>query len=497
MSCGPVLFDESYESTIRPPSEYSCKMTPETILYKKQRSRAPFRGVQTMPDRIQCLKMTFLLSACILISISASADDLPLVKEVTQYGITWEFESEIRVGQFVNGDYYVVGPVTVIMIDPIPGDGRNGSVLNQPANNRAGYDSRILSGRYVPEQAATLPIQMKPGDSLISTISGGDPKTNTRLIRKEDKSPSPVRTAAVLTCLAEAVPGDTFRPGYCDRKHVLYSAGDLRRDLLPKLARVESTPSINYWASIFQRPWVDTVQFEFALPYENMPSYGREIARAAGVGSLLLCLDYTDEEKEELLVNFVQVGIDLWSAVKSGYGGWPAHGGHGSGRKWIIVLSGILLGDEEMQSPKKTYPKVRFGEDMQTMYGTGWTGATALYAGHVGKDGLPNKVGWGAYEHLHPRDWEAHIGESYRRCCTSSAWVGEALAARILHVEEIWGHPAFFDYVDRWMTEDDREFVHVIKLHTRSDYTRYYTRQGFTWDVFVKNMWEKYRKNLP
>jgi hypothetical protein len=40
-------------------------------------------------------------------------EDLPLQGSVSQYGITWTFEKPARVGQFVNGDWYVVGPVTV------------------------------------------------------------------------------------------------------------------------------------------------------------------------------------------------------------------------------------------------------------------------------------------------------------------------------------------------------------------------------------------------
>jgi hypothetical protein len=34
--------------------------------------------------------------------------------------ITWTFDKPARVGQFINGDYYVVGPVTVTLIDPKP-----------------------------------------------------------------------------------------------------------------------------------------------------------------------------------------------------------------------------------------------------------------------------------------------------------------------------------------------------------------------------------------
>ena len=81
-------------------------------------------------------------------------EDLPLKDSVSQYGITWTFDKPARVGQFVNGDWYVVGPVTVKAIDPKPLYGseipkreldrmdkerkeeqrvRNGFMLNPPA----------------------------------------------------------------------------------------------------------------------------------------------------------------------------------------------------------------------------------------------------------------------------------------------------------------------------------------------------------------------------
>jgi hypothetical protein len=45
---------------------------------------------------------------------------LPLKESISEYGITWTFEKPARSGQFVNGDWYVVGPVTVVKIDPAP-----------------------------------------------------------------------------------------------------------------------------------------------------------------------------------------------------------------------------------------------------------------------------------------------------------------------------------------------------------------------------------------
>jgi hypothetical protein len=85
------------------------------------------------------------------------------------------------------------------------------------------------------------------------------------------------------------------------------------------------------------------------------------------------------------------------------------------------------------------------------------------------------------------------LGENYRRCCTSLSWVGEALAARLLNAEEAWDHPAFFDYVDRWMMEDDSEYVDIIEAQTGTSYHAHWARQGQAWDDFVEEMWAAYR----
>ena len=42
---------------------------------------------------------------------------------ITQYGITWKLSEPAEVGQFVTGDYYVVGECEVISINPPPGTG--------------------------------------------------------------------------------------------------------------------------------------------------------------------------------------------------------------------------------------------------------------------------------------------------------------------------------------------------------------------------------------
>ena len=46
--------------------------------------------------------------------------ELPLLTQITHHGITWTFAEPTRVGRFVNGDYYVVGEVTIINVQPLP-----------------------------------------------------------------------------------------------------------------------------------------------------------------------------------------------------------------------------------------------------------------------------------------------------------------------------------------------------------------------------------------
>ena len=378
----------------------------------------------------------------------------------------------------------MVGPVTVTAISPAPANGRNGSVKNlPPVDDDTGFDSRTEANRYEEGLRANPPIRLAPGDTLVSSISA-DRVGQFRRWLFDRQAESPVRSISILTSVARPQPPDAFRPSYTGRGSPIFLSRNLRRTLLPRLARVSGAPSLAEYAQHFRRPWVDSLFFNFDTPVEYMPNYSREIARAVGNAGLLLSLNYTARQKEPLLVYLTQYGIDLWGLVRKGHPGWPAHGGHGSGRKFPIVLAGTLLGNKAMQRPR-----ARFGEDMQTMMGQGWTGAKSLYAGHYGTSGEGR---YGPYEHLQPRNWPGTLGEDYRRCCTSSAWIAEALAARLIRgVRAAWNHPAFFAYADRWMTEDDSGALASIRSQLGEDYSSF--RQRRAWDEFATNMWRRYR----
>ncbi len=452
---------------------------------------------------------------------------------ITKDGITWTFGQAVSVGQFVNGDYYVVGPVTVTAIDPAPTTSspyENGSVVDLPTSNgKSGFDSRLNDGTdeswwFDATLRSYPPIALKPGDSLVSSISLAQIHSLPEVMRASDMSASPVATVSVLTVLSAAPSADAFRPSYCDRSQTIYHANSLQRNLLPALAPPTpsdpnaGTPTLAQFEALYRRPWIDMNPFLFDAPAEYMPSYGQHIAFADSYASLVLMLNFPADQKVNLTNYFVQYGIDLYGCVQTGYG-WPAFGGHRSGRKLPIIFAGILLNNDGMKNVSSLYPN-QFGEDMQTVYinqlppaGTyqqAWQGATVIYGGHYGVDvgGQPVSPGlYGPYEQLQPVNWplingNEQLGEAYRRCCTSVSWVGEALAIHILHAESVWNYPAFFDYVDRWMTEDDTQAIAEILAQTGFDYsanwerqmqTRYWLQGEVPQYTFIDDMWAAYR----
>jgi hypothetical protein len=246
-------------------------------------------------------------------------DALALKESVSEYGITWTFEKPARAGQFINGDWYVVGPVTVVKMDPAPRYGnevaddeldgrekvpvdqrcRNGSMLNMPARQEVAWDSGVLN-YYHPEHRARLPIAMNPGDSLASSISlrQGEKVTypyHPGTVRGEGDN-SPVKTVAVLTCVASPLPPDALRPGYCGHDPRIYLARDLKRNLLPLFTQPAGAPDPAKFAENVQRPWCDAGFFSFDVPQDSMPNYAQAYAQCVADAVLLACCEGTKPE---------------------------------------------------------------------------------------------------------------------------------------------------------------------------------------------------------
>jgi hypothetical protein len=366
----------------------------------------------------------------------------------------------------------------------------------------------------VIERRVDPPIDLVVGDRLFSSVSVETPGQVENWLRvgNGEFSDSPVASISVLTCLDAPAPSDAFRPSFANTEVTLRRFGDLDLARLPGLAPPAPVDDalLEDFAARMPRPWIDNLFFGFDAQVDYMPMYGREVGRATSIASMIVLLELPAEQQdaqEQVLIGLVQRGIDLWGLVRAGHPGWSAFGGHGSGRKWPIVFAGLLLGDDEMAQPSVAYPDTYFGEDMHTAYvadlpapanvPTWFDQATVVYTGHQGVfqgQAVSDDPAWGPYEHLAPEAWLDQIGESYRRCCTSIAWVGQALAARLLDAQTQWAHDAFFDYVDRWMDPTgDAEYAAEILARTGSDYSADWAQHGQAWDPFVEEMWATYR----
>jgi len=399
---------------------------------------------------------------------------------VSQYGITWTFDKPYPCGQFVTGDWWVVGPAVVASVQPAPTATRNGSMLD-PVGKQA-YDSR--AGEYDGAKGVKLPLTLTPTHSLVSSIShpeasactqGGAPGwfTYNNVCQR-----GPIKTQAVLTAVAAPQPADTFRPPYAGSSYKpLRRVSEVCWKLLPKLPAPSSAPQATSVLRHLERPWIDHLNswtMQHGCATLNMFCYGREIGDIVSIVSAYALLDTPSQQ--QVATRLIQLGLDNYGVIKAG-GGWGVDGGHFNGRKWPIVLAGALLGDAAMRSPGAAIGN----EDQQTYYGTngkalfGKPCSNACY--------FTSGCTYAGSCQAGSKDCRDPAGlvdgcADYRNCCTSYTWVGEGLAALVLGLKADWGHDAFFDYVDRWMTGD-------------------VAGGGGTSSQLVTDLWKTYRNNLP
>lgn len=415
--------------------------------------------------------MRTALPAIVLGAGLAAAAPAEETSSISQYGITWTFAKPVRAGRFVTGDRWVIGPATVTAVSPAPADGRNGSVVNPPAGKTQGYDDRCAG--FDPGLRATFPRVLKPGQSLVSTASVEKIGVETPDTVPGQYCRGPLRTAVVLTCVRKAPPADAFRPAYVGTWRETFTVSRLRKDV-PKLAAPGAVPDVKRYERFLERIWLDH-QRQWVNrkmhPLENMPDYGREITNIVSTVGLLCLLDDPDGRYETVRRRFIQKGIDYYGAVQSNNDLWQGNGGHNSGRKWPILYAGFMLNHDGMKHVEAT-----FQEDQQTYYARAFHGKPQekKVAAWLIAPGNPNAK----HEEVAPAQWKTFgdrrgnngtKAEGYRKL-NGPTWVGQALAARLTGMTGGWNHPAFFDYVDRWVREG-----------------------GGPHTGFVRAMWDRYR----
>ena len=203
------------------------------------------------------------------------------------------------VGRYINGDWWVIGPITIASIKPESlRDGvriRHGSMQNpSPKSTTQGYDNAMFfngkTGRYDARANAAFnvtrqnPLTLAPSTSLVSTsshpIAGELPQ---------------IESCAVLTCVAHPPPTNAFRPPYCGAdKRPRWTADNLDMTMFAHLDPVAGAPTVSELVEQFERTWLDHFPGStgrYLHPRQNMPDYGRDLAELVGLGALTLQLE--------------------------------------------------------------------------------------------------------------------------------------------------------------------------------------------------------------
>lgn len=382
-----------------------------------------------------------------------AAPALTVTATVKRHDFTWTLDRPLPIGAFANGDPFVVGACKVLAITPAATTGgrdRNGSMrsmrLRQTAlptmNARHGFDSSAQHVTYdrTLNDGLALPIDLAPGDALVSTRSAGE----------QSGSVSAIAAAAVLTCMAVAPDEPVFRPPYWGPKTPagLYRLADLDLERLTTVFVASECGDATQLAEDLERLWLIAGPewgSYYLHPSEYMPPYYRE--RSVKLGEALMTLNgpAAPAEKRRLAIALAQWGIDLMWAVRNGvYWGQ----GHGPGRKSPVVFAGLVLGHEDLLNPNMHCPANELTpQGIPKTHEMVWGEDGTTYWDAAGR------AEWGNFHWTQPAsdstDWEN--GTPYRFCCWSNAWLGEALALRTMGGLQNWDHAPWFAYVDRYV----------------------------------------------
>lgn len=294
---------------------------------------------------------------------------------VSRHGITWTWVEDLTVGTYANGDPYVVAPsgLTMTSISPLSvvdtGRTINGTMINPTAGASVeqGFDSGILGFNAAKNDgrpngndlSVGNPLSVPAGSSVVSTESRPTYATNeTRLLN-----------AAVLTVVATEPAAGSFRPPYCGTdKTPHWNVSDLDYSVLQSVAPVAATPSLATIEAYNERVWIEIRTSWVGRqmhPENNQPDYGEDICKQTGDQLLSTHLNYTNEQKETMVIRLVQYGLDIYGAAVTG-GTWNADGGHNQGRKGVLMFAGYLLGDTNILAYGDADLHYIFQEDQQS-----------------------------------------------------------------------------------------------------------------------------------
>ncbi len=310
--------------------------------------------------------MNRLLSILILLSALAVRADVT----VNRYNISWTLHGTPTYGTYANGDYWVVGPVD---ITPNPWAGSSsvtsGTMFNPPKISgepnywHQGYDNRLPWHTYDDSMNKTGSRHTVPvNTSIVSCLSTNVVGTHFNYIHHHQ----------VLTVVAEPPADGSFRPGiYAASKASLFTTNDINFSKIPSLSATGL--DFSTWGNVPTDLDTYTKKFD-QFCYEartdwtaeyitgssrgtlqngdgeiGFNAYGEYVAWYSGNAGILLCLNYSADDKRPLLLSYLQYGLDVYDVLLTGYH-YDADGAHHCGRYAPLIFTAAVLNNATLKS---------------------------------------------------------------------------------------------------------------------------------------------------
>jgi hypothetical protein len=395
---------------------------------------------------------------------------------LTKNDVTWTFSESKQVGQYANGDWWVVGPVTITSVTPdtirTTGSERHGMMVNpgngdytEPAPGSGvtpwhGFDSRIQWHEYKANLNVALPYTAAVNSSVVKSVSHVPDVPAGR----STGHPLYIKDYQILTVVAVAPASNSFRPPYRGdgSRTSTWTKADLKYNKLamrPKAQVLTYLPDKAALEAAFSNVWFEYSGAwlgRYTHPFYMAPSgYGRDIANNTGDAALLLNLDYTAAEKESLLIGLVQYGIDIAGIIAKG-GSWMADGGHNIGRLSPLIIAAFVLDDTTLKNYTKGIAQ-KFQEYQQTFF---------VEQADIDRNGLVGSAGNGDFPVLYaPRDlgmpewgirhgsgfptWDNNFWQASYRDINGGAFTAPAMAAKVMGARAYIDYEPFFKYAER------------------------------------------------
>lgn len=416
-----------------------------------------------------------------------------VAESLSIFGVTFTFETPRPVGQYANGDWWVLGPVTFTAITPAsaiqtigtdddgmtftnrvvhgtmvnPGNriyASGGLLANNTDNSKQGWDGlhRELLGTPTDKNIYKPTFNRDPGatgeplvvtkGSVVKFVSNLTPPAQRR----------PVGLDMVVLTVVDAIPAaDAIRPGVSRAdKASPCRLSEFNLDVFQNLEPTVNAPTFEQALGWVDR-YIEAGQVDFLNNYShkginNHPEYGRNVGNE--LHRALLCLHlktFSSEQKLTLLSHMAAIADDF--VARHEENGVTLGGGGGNQfKKPVVALCAAALGANAPASWRthlSDAEKFRWAEDSQIFSVDG----IDISLPRTRADGRPRSpytyqmfgsADWGEAASYQVERSGSNWNAFYRDIVAYSLYPGALAVELTAGAKALWDHPEFWLYMD-------------------------------------------------